>query len=251
MEQLTPITQYTSKFLSSDFTNYINQFVEINITDLLHTTKIPAMPVSGLVAPLLTQIYNLAVSNTIEFQNTISGSLFNNWYSQPRSSGWSELAIIESVQRYRYQLLHDRLQTIDKPDSTVTKNQRLKNLCQDLLTPLNIKIQSLRLMKLQPQGWVRPHIDRSNFVNGLCYFWIPLHDFNPCLKVFPFGWLQHQFGNMYLFNQNSYIHAVHNDTDQDRYVMIGRFDPMHVPEQLLTQYENFKLNFLKIWRSTN
>ena len=251
MESLIPITPYALEFLTTDFDSFKKSVGQVKITSNLQTTKIPAVPIPGLCHDLLTKIYNEAVNSNNDFQSTVSGLMFNSWYSQPRSSGWDELAIKESDRPYRYQLIHDPSRSIDKPASILTKNNEITKLTEQLFKDLDIEILSLRIMRLQPHGWIRPHIDRSDVVNGLCYFWIPLHEFQPCLKTFPFGWLQHSFGNMYLFNQNSYVHAAVNQSNQPRYVLIGRFNPDTVPSQLLNQYHNFTAKFLDIWKSTN
>ena len=243
------VTAYTQAFLSSDFTQYLDQSLNAQITDSLQTTRVPALPISGLNSQVLKQIYEYCIEYSDQFQSTVTGKLFDSWYNQPRSAGWAELTIIENKQPYLFRSLSDQKQTIARPKSTVTHDSKLIDMCAQILEPLDISIQFLRIMKLSAGGWIRPHQDINTVDHGLCYFWIPLHEFPVCMKVFPFGWLQHQYENMYLFNQGAYIHAVHNDTQQDRYVMIGQFDPAHVPASLLSYYNNNKHNFLNIWKN--
>lgn len=250
MASLIPATTYTQEFLHADFEAYKNQFDWIKITDDLQTTQVPAVPVK-LDTHLLEQIYTQAQISDQDFQPTVTGSLFRAWYRQPRSAGWYELTIKESQQPYQFGLAHDHTQSVARPQSRITKNSQLLEMSMQLFADLDIQLESIRIMKLEPQGWIRPHRDRTRVCYGLCYFWIPLHEFAPCLKIFPHGWLQHELGNMYLFNQNSYVHAAVNQSNQDRYVMIGRFDPAHVPGTLLNQYHDFKHKFRTIWKSTN
>jgi hypothetical protein len=245
------ITAYTQAFLSGDFFQHLDKHGDIAVTDNLQTTRIPALPVAGLDLQLLKQIYCHCVAHPSEFQTTVTGKLFETWYSQPRSAGWLENTIIENTEPCLFHSLHDQQHTVARPKSIVNNNKKLINLCTQVLEPLELSIQFLRIMKLSAGGWIRPHQDLKEIDHGLCYFWIPLHEFPACLKVFPFGWLQHQYGNMYLFNQGAYIHAVHNHTQQDRYVMLGQFDPNQVPASLLTYYNNNKHKFLGIWKSTN
>jgi hypothetical protein len=244
-------TAFTKEFLQADFDCYRNQFDKIHITDCLRTTKVPAVPISGLCQSTLNEIYYQSQRSDNKFQTTVTQLLFNSWHLPPRSSGWTELTIKESNQSYQISLRHDPSQLVQRPESVATKNIKLLQLSEQLFDSLPAQIQSLRIMKLQPDGWVGPHIDRTNDVYGLCYFWIPLHEFAPCLKIFPYGWLQHQFGNMYLFNQNSYVHAVVNHSNQDRYVMIGRVQPDRISKNIMNQYHDFKHGFLNIWKSNN
>lgn len=250
MDALVPATRFTQEFLQTDFEVYKNQFASVSITDNLQTTQVPAMPVS-LRLDLLQQIYKQAQISEQDFQPTVTGSLFRAWYRQPRSSGWHELTVKESQQPHQFTMAHNTSQSVARPQSKITKNTKLLETSMQLFADLNIQLESLRIMKLEPQGWIHPHRDRTQVSYGLCYFWIPLHEFAPCLKIFPYGWLQHRLGNMYLFNQNSYVHAAVNQSSQDRYVMIGRFDPAQVPATLLNQYHDFKQEFLTIWKSHN
>lgn len=250
MASLIPATIYTQKFLQTDFEAYKNQSDPVTVTDSLQTTQIPAVPVS-LRLDLLEQIYTQAQASEQDFQPTVTGSLFRAWYRQPRSSGWHELTIKESQQPHQFAMAHNAAHTVARPQSKITKNTKLGQISMQLFSDLDIQLESLRIMKLEPQGWIHPHRDRTQVSYGLCYFWIPLHEFAPCLKIFPHGWLQHELGHMYLFNQNSYVHAAVNLSDQDRYVMIGRFDPGRVPATLLNRYHDFKPKFETIWKSTN
>jgi hypothetical protein len=243
------ITAYTQEFLSSNFSHYLDKFNNISITDNLQTTRVPALEVPRLNLQLLQEIYCHCVEYPNDFQTTVTGKLFDVWYNQPRSAGWCENTIIDNIGPYLFRSLHDREQTVARPKSIITDDKKLIDLCTQVLEPLGVSIQFLRIMKLSAGGWIRPHQDLNDTDHGLCYFWIPLHEFPVCMKVFPFGWLQHQYGNMYLFNQGAYIHAVHNHTQQDRYVMLGRFDPAHVPVSLLNYYNSNKQDFLNIWKN--
>lgn len=250
MESTMIATTYTKKFFETDFDIYKDQYNNIKITNDLRTTEIPAVPIE-LNQDLLREIYNQACINDKDFQPIATGSLFNSWHSQPRSSGWFELTIKEYEQHHEFSLEHDPSQSFERPRSNVTKNVKLLETASQLFDELDIKVRSIRIMKLEPGGWVRPHIDRTSNVYGLAYAWIPLHEFSPCLKIFPYGWLQHRFGNMYLFNQNSYVHAVINQSNENRYVIAGRFDPDYMSSILIDRYHDFKHDFLSVWKSNN
>jgi hypothetical protein len=243
------INAYTQAFLSSDFTRSLDKHCDIIITDDLQTTRVPALPIAGIDLQLLQQIYYHCIEHPNEFRPTVTGKLFKTWYNQPRSAGWFENTIVDNTGPYLLRSLHDQTQTIARPNSIATSNKKLIDMCTQVLEPAELAIQFLRIMKLNAGGWIRPHQDLNETDYGLCYFWIPLHDFPVCMKVFPFGWLQHQYGNMYLFNQGAYVHAVHNHTQQDRYVLLGRFDPAQVSAPLLNYYNSNKHDFLNLWKN--
>jgi hypothetical protein len=243
------INTYTQEFLSSNFAQYLEKFDNVTVTDNLPTTRIPALQIPGLNLQLLKQIYCHCIEHPSEFQLNVASKSLNEWYNQPLSAGWYENTIIDNIGPIRLRSLHDQKKIIVRPDSAVSSDKKLIDMCTRVLEPLGVSIQFLRIMKLNAGGWIRPHQDFTDIDYGLCYFWIPLHEFPVCMKVFPFGWLQHQYGNMCLFNSGAYVHAVHNHTQQDRYVMIGRFDPAHVPESLLIYYNDKKHDFLNIWKN--
>jgi hypothetical protein len=67
------------------------------------------------------------------------------------------------------------------------------------------------------------------------------------MKVFPLGWLRHELGFMYLFNQYRYPHAIINNTDQDRLVMAGKFCKDKVPVSVLQRFHANKKTYLDHW----
>ena len=119
------ITAYTQAFLSSDFSQHLDKHGDIVVTDNLQTTCIPAFPVAGLDLQLLKQIYYHCVEHPNEFQTTVTGKLFETWYNQPRSAGWSENTIIENTEPYLFHSLHDQEHTVARPKSIVNNNKKL------------------------------------------------------------------------------------------------------------------------------
>lgn len=80
---------------------------------------------------------------------------------------------------------------------------------------------------LEPNSYLRPHRDIGLNPNPLLYCWIPLT--NPKgseLKFYPYGNVDIKLGNVYLFNQENFVHAVRNkNQDLPRYSLLGYLDP--------------------------
>jgi hypothetical protein len=86
-------------------------------------------------------------------------------------------------------------------------------------------VKRLMILALSPGGYVQPHIDPKIIsVPRLSYFWIPLNNSSPSLKIWPMGYVNHQAGNIYLFNNNTWVHSVINQDQKMRYVLTGLID---------------------------
>jgi hypothetical protein len=232
---------YTQQFLDLNFAPYKNLVDDILITDDLHTTKIPMFDIS-LDKDILEKIYNFARKIDHKFNPAPHHTWFKlGWADQPRSHNWHEITIKQAPSWLKHRV------AVDEPPvertAHILGDAELEQLFDQLFAPLGQKITNLRIIKLEANGWIAPHMDVWEREFGLCYFWIPLHEFPPCLKLFPWGWLQHKLGKMYLFNQSSYVHAVRNTTDQTRLVITGRFLPSDVSPLMLEQYLKSKETF--------
>lgn len=93
---------------------------------------------------------------------------------------------------------------------------------QKLLDNLGISTSLCALSILEPGGYIRPHRDINLMKYPLGYFWLPLN--NPVgneLKIYPYGTVDVTLGNLYLLNQKNFVHAVINNSNETRYVIIG------------------------------
>jgi len=94
-----------------------------------------------------------------------------------------------------------------------------------------------------PGGYVRPHRDIGLNSTPLNYVWIPLN--NPQgneLKIYPYGTVDVTLGNVYLLNQENFVHSVINNSNEHRYVLVGHISEVTdkfsvlVKENILQQY---------------
>lgn len=233
---------FTTQFLNADFSPFGHLLKDLQITDLLATTQCPAVEVQNLDLATLDSLHDRCQTITARFRENPTGARFRHWYNMPRSQGWQMMSVV-GVQDY---LRDDRGAKTDLEVPGV--DDEIKRSCQALFGPWWDDLIMLNIMKLEPDGWINPHVDGAENY-GLNYFWIPLHAFpHNCMKVFPLGWLRHTLGSLYLFNQSKYPHALQNTTDQSRYVLVGRFDPDRVPGDITQAYLQKKQDFLSVFR---
>ena len=96
---------------------------------------------------------------------------------------------------------------------------------QTIIGGLGISVNMCAISNLEPNGYIRPHRDINLLKYPLGYFWLPLN--NPAgneLKIYPYGTVDVQLGNLYLLNQKNFVHSVINNSNETRYVLIGWID---------------------------
>ena len=200
------------------------------------------LSVPGFDLGLLDHLYRLfTIKYKDRFLPVPTASVDSDWFRQPRSSTWQEIALIQK-QDLIIRSHDNRLTT--RPVHATLDDAEIQEALVDLFPHWWNSILSLRCFRLNPDGWVNPHRDLHDVSYGLCHFWLPLHNFSkPALKIFPLGWLIHEFGNLYLFNQSRFPHAVLNQESQARLVLIGKFDPDMIPTDLLQHYRETKITY--------
>lgn len=133
---------------------------------------------------------------------------------------WHEKEIPSTITDLYYKKCTSKL----LPQFIAKDNTQFKNTIS-ILSKLGINIHTCLLSVFGPGGYVRPHRDISETPTPLCYFWLPLN--NPVgseFRVFPIGGVNTRLGSMYLLNQENFVHAVCNNSDENRYNLIGWFD---------------------------
>ena len=230
------MNRYCQQFLDADFSSHRLERKMDTSLDLFHS-DLPAVQVPGLDTDLLDEIYHACTSNPQEFRPLHTSVIGKDWYFSPRTSGWTEICVKYEAASHRILSLHTNDEAKDQISPTLTQNQTILQACQRFFDHNGIQTIDTFVLSLAPDGWIGPHIDKKNVDPGLTYFWMPLHDFaGPVMKVFPWGWLRHQFGSLYLFNHCRYVHAVCNSTAVPRMVMTGRMRSDTVPDWVIQQF---------------
>ncbi len=168
-----------------------------------------------LFAPLDTQINR---EKNAEHEN-------RRWYFTPHSQGWEQCIVVGDRNRETIPLITDTDRDQPKIFFDPTPHRDVLFDVRAQIDRLGMTVKRLMILALHPDGYVQPHIDpKIQQVPRLSYFWIPLNDSSPSLKIWPHGYVNHRAGNIYLFNNNTWVHSVINQDQQMRYVLTGLID---------------------------
>jgi hypothetical protein len=178
------------------------------------------------------------VESQVAQQKEINSEL--GWFKSSRSYGWESLY----VKGTPYKDL--RIVSDGKNKVEPIHRQNYITAVPDLQTFFSVKripVNRLWVFRLQPGGWVQPHKDQSvDGVPNMSWFWTPLHEFQKCLKIYPYGYLEHRLGCMYLFNNSNFMHSVINQSQDYRYVAVGEVDVKNLPYDLNQYIINNAIN---------
>lgn len=209
----------TQDFFETKFPGFNDQVI---IADNVFQTSVPVVELE----------YNLNVDLLLKYCLDIKVNEIGNrqgktqgYQKEPRWKGWH---CYSSLWNYGYQSTHmldiynkklDAPPPIKYPDEKTLKIRKY-------FLDLGLDFRLLLNMILNPNSYLRPHRDISFDPNPLLYCWIPLT--NPKgseLKFYPYGTVDVKLGNVYLFNQENFVHAIRNtNKDLQRYSMIGYLD---------------------------
>jgi len=205
------LDQLTNSFFSNDFPGLA--VTPILQSDLL-STNLPVLEVelnidTKSLIELAKKILLDEVSRTsYMYEET---PRMDKWSMQTL---WSDGTVVPWIKDIYYKTLSDAV-----PKKIATDEAKE---IQHKLNEFNITAKVCWLSKFQPGGYLRPHRDIGLNLKPLGYFWIPLN--NPAgseLKIYPLGTVNVSLGNMYLLNQENYIHGIINQSSQDRYALVG------------------------------
>lgn len=237
MEKINQPTAFAQQFFDTVFDS---AGVTVDTGQDLNTSQIPAVEITGFDTQLLSQLQQRCQELSFEFKKIATVDMLSAWHSDSLGSGWDQICVKNTMITFGDHELPVYEETLDKP---------LINILQQLLDPVWSDIISLKINRLRPGGWVAPHQDQFDQEHGLRYFWMPINSAVSCIKAYPWGWLQHQIGNMYLFNQSKYMHAAYNSTNQDRFVLIGRIQNSLHP-YLWSWHQRKAYEWSRLWSPT-
>lgn len=149
-----------------------------------------------------------------------------DWCFVPHNQGWRQMCVVGDAYTVRQEIQnpdvdHDPL--LRQHRQNWIQNPGAVPELQQQLEQLGCGFSRLMVDTLEPDGWIHPHRDQGTN-SPLGYAWIPLHDFPPCLKIWPVGMVQHQVGDIYLLANTRFAHSVINSQDLRRHVAVVRLD---------------------------
>jgi hypothetical protein len=236
---------FVEKFIDSNFENELNSKKLSFESDTYHNWLSPAVEIPNFDLNIIQNIKKLCEKSESQFVPVSGSYINNNWYSISGTDSWQELPLLLALQNEKMYSLVDGKMTSSRKNNDVVDRKDILNLCLNLLGIKETShIKSLKIVTVNPGGYIHPHKD--NFNNLKC-LWMPLHEFSWCLKFFPFGWLKHKLGSAYLINNGKYVHAVLNNSKEKRYVLSVDFFDTPPSKKLLEWYSNNSTNWQELF----
>jgi hypothetical protein len=233
------MNQYTIDFHQAEFPGYVpSQSFEETVENFWYTRNIPFVD-TGIDIDA-SKTYQWLIENDHLFKTNCSDYHRNQWFSTARCASWTRIAVSgDDYKTYN-------LQTQD-PDITYYPDA-VPDLVSELAR-VNLPVNRIKIFRLGAQGWADPHVDAP--IPGslvMNHIWLPLHDFPTSMKVYPYGYIKHRAGRIYLLNNNHYVHSVINTSDFPRYVALLKVDTQRLPT---STWEQIKANLKQQWFSDN
>ena len=231
--------QYFREFVSNSFSKFDNNVVH----------HIPVVDFDFPDKKILTDIHDI-VKDLLEYFTPLpGGQIYNDWFKEPTHDGHAHLNILDSGNQATF--LYHSSETVERQKEILfsTMPEYASSGLKDAIDTLNEIMPMVDLCDIHvcaANGWLHPHKDIKEERTKL-RIWVPLHDFPTCLKVFPFGWVNHQLGKGYVFDNNNYVHAVHNTTDYNRFVLIAGIDNVNPPKWIKDQLDKNKSHWRDIF----
>lgn len=236
---MTSNIDYTRQFVEMDFSPYEHLGDEL-LENSDGNNDVPMVEIPGLNKDILEQLYQHAVKNDSNFERKFVTTRFDSWENIDHSDQWTQF-VIQHQENWNLSGFVGAI--TNTPPDPVGDTSDIISAVNALFDDLDLTVSNARFAKLAPNGWLNPHIDLFDKDPGISYFWIPLHEHIPTIKIFPWGWSESKLGNMYLFNYSKYVHSAINFGNTTRYILQGRFDMNKCGDQLLKLYQLHRDNF--------
>jgi hypothetical protein len=215
----THLDQLTKFFFEKNHPGF-DQTVSLSENILSTNVPIVELDLNIDLIPILNEMMNIDIS-----RHTVVRACYP-YDDYPRYQGWiiKELWHEKEVPDTLTDLYYKKCTSKLLPHFISKDKNQFKNTIS-ILSTLGVDIHTCLLSVFTPGGYVRPHRDISEITTPLRYFWLPLN--NPTgsdFRVFPKGPVNIKLGSLYLLNQENFVHAVYNNSDENRYNLIGWFD---------------------------
>ena len=237
------MNKFTQEFHQGQFPGYqpTKSYEEI-IDNFWFTSQIPVVDLDlGLN---MQSTYQWAVDHNYLFDNQytqIDTSLKaeqsgHSWFTSPHSMGWDSLEVLGN-DLPQHRLVPDN--TVENSYVSDYRPQYYPDAVPDLtkeFARLGISVSRIKIFRMAPGGWVQPHMDKKHSGSPIMnHVWLPLHEFDESIKIYPMGSVKHQTNHVYLLNNNDFLHSAINTADQPRYVGIVKLEYNTLPNNIWNQ----------------
>jgi hypothetical protein len=240
-------SNYVEQFFATDFTPYQHLANDIVDSDTLIDNQVPLVKIPVADTTLITRLHEFCLANQEQFKVPELVDGYNHfWYQYLHTKGWKQFIVRHN--RPSSLVTFDKSTTLNEHHTQSDDvNQIASGLIDQLFGSFGLTVRHARLNSLEPDGYFAPHVDVYQKDPGLCYVWMPLHDAVPHLKIFPFGLVNSEFGNMYLLNYSKYTHSVWNQKKQTRFVLGAVFDIDQVPPEFIQLFREQKKSYRQLF----
>jgi len=218
------LDQLTKEFFNNDFPGYRDKVI---LSDDVLSINVP---IAELEVELdYNKIFEISKKIEINEGTELHSYYRKDNYSQDKTDKrkrvvscqstllWSDGKVRYPIKNVYYNIQGEHY-PIKEPDSN-------SQLIKKILETVGIKTSVCWLQYLDPNGEIRPHRDFKMSPKPLDYFWIPLNYVtNSYLKSYPYGKVDVSMGNVYLLNNDYYVHSVYNGSNTRRFVLLGYLD---------------------------
>jgi len=218
---------------------YNNQF------DGFNTKVMPADPILSTPVPVVEVSIGLDTKFLLDQSKKISTRPMERksypYEKQPRFINW-DISVLWS-EDYENTLIEDIYYKKRTAPVAHQSPDEYSLPIKEYLLSIGINLKFCMLSVFGPNGYLRPHRDIGLNLTPLNYIWIPLNNpYGNELRIYPYGTVSVTLGNVYLLNQENFVHSIVNKSNDDRYVLVGYLSEVTdefsnlVKENIVTQY---------------
>ena len=185
------MNKYTEDFHTATFPGLeVKQYQEEISQDFLNTKKIPFVDIDlnfdyESTHRWLKEHNHLFTEVRSVKRDKIKQTQYNQeWFAATRADGWKSLYVKGTPY-----IDKDIVETTETTTENIelTKHQDAVPDLVDFFERNGLPLLRLWIFRMSPGGWLQPH--RDDIVEqtpALAQFWLPLHDFPECLKIYPY-----------------------------------------------------------------
>lgn len=206
--------QLLDNFYSAEFSGFTDKII---INDPILSTSVPVVNVP------LNLDTDLLLSHARQIQLDPMHRTSYPYEKHPRFEGWN-IQVLWNNNHINTLLSDVYYKKTTAPIANKIATGPAESIQQYLLS-LGLDCKICMLSVFEPGAYLRPHRDIGLNTTPLDYFWLPLNNPNGSrLRIYPMGDVNISLGNLYLLNQENFVHSAVNYGQEPRYVLVGHLN---------------------------